>query len=113
MREPGAIHPIKTNEELRATLLKAKSIAYSDSASGVYISSQLFKKLGIEEAVAQKAHKVERIPVASEAAKGHYAVGIQPAGSRRRNGLLPPRWRPEYAPLYALSAPPPLRYRVS
>lgn len=68
---------IATTSELRATLLQAKSIAYSDSASGVYISSQLFKKLGIEDAVKAKAHKVERIPVAGEVAKGHYATGFQ------------------------------------
>lgn len=77
VKEGDAVPAIKTNEELRATLLKAKSIAYSDSASGVYVSSQLFKKLGIDEAVAQKAQKVERIPVAGEVAKGHYAVGFQ------------------------------------
>ncbi|WP_426505452.1 substrate-binding domain-containing protein [Serratia proteamaculans] len=68
---------IKNDAELRNTLLQAKSIAYSDSASGRYVSSQLFQKLGIEDQVKEKAHKVERIPVASEVAKGKYAVGFQ------------------------------------
>lgn len=68
---------IKTDADLRNALLQAKSIAYSDSASGRYVSSQLFKKLGIEDQVKTKAHRVERIPVASEVAKGTYAVGFQ------------------------------------
>jgi len=46
----GAAKPdISTIEGLRQTLLNAKSIAYSDSASGVYIERELFKKLGIED----------------------------------------------------------------
>lgn len=40
----GAVKPaIGTDNELKATLLKAKSVAYSDSASGVYIEKELFK----------------------------------------------------------------------
>ena len=31
------------------TLLAAKSIAYSDSASGVYLATELFPKLGIAD----------------------------------------------------------------
>jgi molybdate transport system substrate-binding protein len=68
---------IKKEADLRNTLLQAKSIAYSDSASGRYVSSQLFKKLGIEDQMKEKAHMIERIPVASEVAKGKYAVGFQ------------------------------------
>ena len=58
-------------------MLQADSFAYSDSASGRYVSGQLFKKLGIEEQVKGKAHVVERIPVASEVAQGKYALGQQ------------------------------------
>lgn len=68
---------IKNAEELRSALLNASSVAYSDSASGRYISSQLFSKLGIEQQVKSKAHQVERIPVASLVAKGQYAIGFQ------------------------------------
>ncbi|WP_251906865.1 substrate-binding domain-containing protein, partial [Klebsiella pneumoniae] len=57
---------ISTVAALRQTLLKAHSIAYSDSASGPYVESQLFRKLGIDGQVHDKAHRVERIPVASE-----------------------------------------------
>ncbi|MEG3111138.1 substrate-binding domain-containing protein [Pantoea sp. T14] len=68
---------IKKQADLRNTLLQAKSIAYSDSASGRYVSSQLFKKLGIGDKVKEKAHMIQRIPVASEVAKGKYALGFQ------------------------------------
>ncbi|PYA62842.1 molybdenum ABC transporter substrate-binding protein [Serratia marcescens] len=74
----GAPKPvIKTDADLRNVLLQADSFAYSDSASGRYVSGQLFQKLGIEEQVKGKAHVVERIPVASEVAQGKYALGFQ------------------------------------
>jgi molybdate transport system substrate-binding protein len=71
--------PVKIGSEsaLRTALLNASSIAYSDSASGKYVSSQLFSRLGIEDQVKGKAVKVERIPVASEVADGKYAIGFQ------------------------------------
>ena len=48
--QAGAPKPdIGTPDALRAALLKAKSIAYSDSASGVYVQGQLFVRLGIED----------------------------------------------------------------
>lgn len=68
---------INTDEDLRNTLLRAKSIAYSDSASGRYVSSQLFKTLGIEDQVKTKAHMIQRVPVATEIAIGNYAIGLQ------------------------------------
>jgi molybdate transport system substrate-binding protein len=74
----GAPRPdITTVDALREALLHAKSIAYSDSASGVYIQNEMFKKLGIEDQVAPKAKMIERIPVASVVAKGDYEIGFQ------------------------------------
>ena len=74
----GAEKPrIRTEADLRNTLLQAKSVAYSDSASGRYVSSQLFKKLGIEDRMKAKAQMIERIPVASQVANGHYTFGFQ------------------------------------
>ena len=55
VREGAAKPDIGSAEGLRQTLLHAKSIAYSDSASGVYIERELFKKLGIEDQVKSKA----------------------------------------------------------
>lgn len=68
---------IGTPADLKRTLLAAKSVAYSDSASGVYIEKELFKKLGIAEQLAGKSTMVERIPVASQVAKGNYQLGFQ------------------------------------
>ncbi len=74
----GASKPdISSVESLKQTLLHAKSIAYSDSASGVYIERELFKQLGIEEQIKQKARMIPRIPVASVVANGEYEVGFQ------------------------------------
>ena len=72
VKKGADIPDISSDAKLRETLL-----AYSDSASGRYVSQGLFKKLGIEKEVADKATMVERIPVASEVAKGKYAVGFQ------------------------------------
>ena len=70
----GAVKPaIGTDAELKAALSKAKSVAYSDSASGVYVEKELFKKLGMPA----KGTMIERIPVAEQVAKGDYEVGLQ------------------------------------
>ena len=46
----GASKPdVSTVEKLKQVLLAAKSIAYSDSASGVYLSTELFPRLGIAD----------------------------------------------------------------
>jgi molybdate transport system substrate-binding protein len=74
----GAPKPdIASEDALRETLLHAKSIAYSDSASGVYIQNEMFKKLGIEDQVRPKAKMVPKIPVASVVANGEYELGFQ------------------------------------
>src|ERR1700719_3237437 len=55
----GAQKPdISTLEALRRTLLAAKSIAYSDSVSGVYVSTELFQRLGIAEIIRSKCIKI-------------------------------------------------------
>lgn len=74
----GAPKPdISTVDAFRNTLLNAKSIAYSDSASGVYVEREMFRKLGIEEQVKGRAHMIEKIPVGSVVASGDYEVGLQ------------------------------------
>ncbi|MEX5540789.1 substrate-binding domain-containing protein [Pseudomonas poae] len=70
----GAAKPvINTDADLKAVLSKAKSVAYSDSASGVYVEKELFKKLGMPA----KGTMIERAPVAEQVAKGDYEVGLQ------------------------------------
>ncbi len=68
---------ISTVDKLRAVLLGAKSIAYSDSASGVYIQNEMFKKLGIEDQMRGKAHMIPATPVGEIVAQGEAEVGFQ------------------------------------
>ena len=76
-RRELADSPIGVVVKAGAPLPAAPSVAYSDSASGRYVSSTLFHTLGIDDAMQSKAQMVERIPVASEVAKGRYAIGFQ------------------------------------
>jgi molybdate transport system substrate-binding protein len=68
---------ISTVDSLRTTLLNAKSIAYSDSASGVYISTELFRRLGIAGQVTAKSRMIPAEPVASVVARGEAEIGFQ------------------------------------
>jgi molybdate transport system substrate-binding protein len=78
----GAAKPdIGSVEALRNTLLTAKSIAYSDSGSGTYLSTTLFPKLGVADQVAGKSRKVRGPPsgepVAAVVARGEAEIGFQ------------------------------------
>lgn len=74
----GAPKPdISSVEGLKKTLLDAQSVAYSDSASGVYIEQQLFKKLGVEDQLKPKAKMIPKVPVGSVVATGDYQLGFQ------------------------------------
>lgn len=68
-------------EAFRATLLAAKSIAYSDSGSGTFLSTTLFPKLGVADRVAGKSRKVRGPPsgepVAAVVARGEAEIGFQ------------------------------------
>src|SRR6266571_4385694 len=78
----GAAKPdIGSVETFRSTLLAAKSIAYSDSGSGTYLSTTIFPKLGIADQVAGKSRKVRGPPsgepVAAVVARGEVEIGFQ------------------------------------
>ncbi|WP_345811266.1 substrate-binding domain-containing protein [Paraburkholderia sp. PREW-6R] len=74
----GAPKPdISSVDAFKKTLLDARSVAYSDSASGVYIQNELFKRMGIEAQLKPKATMIPKIPVASVVAKGDYQLGFQ------------------------------------
>jgi molybdate transport system substrate-binding protein len=68
---------ISTEARFRQVLLDARSIAYSDSASGVYISTELFKKLGIADQVAGKVTMIPGTPVGEQVAAGAAEIGFQ------------------------------------
>jgi molybdate transport system substrate-binding protein len=74
----GAPKPdISTVEALKRTLLAAKSIGYSDSASGVYLSNELFPKMGIWDQIKSKSRKIEADPVGGFVANGEVEIGFQ------------------------------------
>ena len=68
---------ISSAEALRRVLLAAKSIAYSDSASGVYVSTELFSRLGIADQVAGKSRMIPAEPVGAVVARGDAEIGFQ------------------------------------
>lgn len=74
----GAAKPdIHSVDALKAALLAAKSIAYSSSASGVYLSTELFPRLGIERQIAAKVKRIESEPVGAVVARGEAEIGFQ------------------------------------
>ena len=74
----GAPKPdISTVEALKRTLLQAKSIAYSASASGVYLSTELFERLGIADQMKDKAKRIESERVGTVVARGDAELGFQ------------------------------------
>jgi molybdate transport system substrate-binding protein len=74
----GAPKPdISSVDALRSALVAAKSIAYSDSASGVYISTEMFERLGIKDRVAGKSRMIPGEPVGTVIARGDAEIGFQ------------------------------------
>jgi molybdate transport system substrate-binding protein len=68
---------ISSLDALRNTLLQAKSIAYSASVSGTYLSTELFQKLGIAERVLPKSRRIEGERVGAVVARGDAEIGFQ------------------------------------
>jgi len=71
----GAPKPdIGTVEGFKNTLLRAKSITYPSSTTGIYMATKLFPQLGIAEAMAGKSTNAGVVTVA----KGEAEIAIQP-----------------------------------
>jgi molybdate transport system substrate-binding protein len=77
VRAGAKVPDIRTVAALRQTLLNASSVAYSDSASGVYLETTLFKRLGIAEQIKGKAHQIRATPVGEIVAQGQAEIGFQ------------------------------------
>lgn len=74
----GATKPdIGSVEALKRALLQAKSVAYSAQISGVYLSTELFPRLGIAEQMKAKSLRVERERVGAVVARGEAEIGFQ------------------------------------
>jgi molybdate transport system substrate-binding protein len=69
---------ISTVDALKHTLLQAKSIGSSDSASGVYLRTVLFPRLGIADQIKTKSKVIEAYERVGDAlARGDIEVGFQ------------------------------------
>ena len=68
---------ISTADALKRALLAVKTVAYSDSASGVYVSTEMFGELGITDAMKDKARKIPATPVGEIVARGDAEIGFQ------------------------------------
>jgi molybdate transport system substrate-binding protein len=74
----GAAHPDISNvDALRQALLRAKSVAYSASVSGRYVSTELFERLGIAAEMAPKSRRIEGERVGAVVARGEAEIGFQ------------------------------------
>jgi molybdate transport system substrate-binding protein len=82
----GAAKPdIGSVEALRNTLLAAKSIAYSDSGSGTYLSTTLFPKLGVAMRSPARAERCADLRPASRSPRLSRAARRRSASSRSPN----------------------------
>ena len=93
----GAPTPdVSTVDAFKRALLQAKSIAYSASVSGVYLSTELFQRLGIADQVLPKSRRIEGERVGAVVARGDAEIGFQqisellPVPGITLLGALPP-----------------------
>lgn len=74
----GAARPdVTTVDGLKKALLSARSIAYSDSASGEFLSKVLFPRLGVADQIRSKSRMIPAEPVAQVVARGDADLGFQ------------------------------------
>lgn len=77
VREGAAVPDISTPDRFLKVLFDAESIGYSASASGTYLSTVLFPRLGIWDALEAKSRRILSERVASVVARGDVQIGFQ------------------------------------
>ena len=68
---------IATLAAFKKTLLAARSIAYSDSASGVYIEREMYGKLGLKDELSPKSRMIVAERVGNVVARDEAEIGFQ------------------------------------
>ena len=77
VRRGDELPDISTSTGLREALVKAKSIAYSASSSGIFVSKVLFPRLGIVDVVGPKSRRIDNERVGSVVARAEAEIGFQ------------------------------------
>jgi molybdate transport system substrate-binding protein len=77
IKDGAPVPDISTVEGLKRVLLAAKSIAISDSASGVYIQNEMLDNMGIAVQVKPKTTVIPGTPVGLNVARGEMEIGFQ------------------------------------
>ena len=76
--QKGAPKPdISSVDALKRALLQARSIAYSPQVSGIYLTTELFPRLGIAEQMMKKGTRVDVGRVGTVVARGDAELGFQ------------------------------------
>ena len=79
----GAARPdVSTPEKLKAALLAAKTVGYSQGSSGQHFLT-VMQKLGISDAIKPKAVVVQGRPVGAAIASGEAEIGVQQVAELR------------------------------
>lgn len=77
VRTGAPVPDIASVDAFREVLLNAASIAYSASASGVYIETEMYRRLGIHEQVMPKSRRILSERVGTIVARGEAEIGFQ------------------------------------
>jgi molybdate transport system substrate-binding protein len=77
VRAGTPVPDVSTVEAFKRALLAAKSIGYSASVSGDYLSNELFPRLGIADALRPKSRRIEVERVGRVVARGEIEIGFQ------------------------------------
>lgn len=77
VREGAPVPDISTIERFNAVMLAAPSIGYSASASGIYLATDLWPRLGLADQLMPKSRRILSERVGSVVARGEVAIGFQ------------------------------------
>ncbi len=77
VKEGAPVPDISTAEKFNAAVLSAPSIGYSASASGTYLATDLWPRLGLAERILPKSRRILSERVGAVVARGEVAMGFQ------------------------------------
>lgn len=99
VRAGAPVPDISAPDAFVRVLLAAKSIGYSASASGTYLSTELWPRLGLWQRLEPKSMRILSERVAAVVARGEVEIGFQqiseilPIEGARFAGAIPPEYQ--------------------